>query len=92
MCELLALSANTPTDIRFSFCGLTRLGGATGDHADGWGLASCDSYGKGVQIFREDAPEVLSAIDDEVASLDLKAHCSIAHIRKATQGAAELEN
>jgi len=40
MCELLALSANTPTDMRFSFHGLTRRGGATGIHADGWGVAT----------------------------------------------------
>ena len=35
MCELLALSANTPTDMRFSFRGLARRGGATGDHGNG---------------------------------------------------------
>ena len=29
MCELLALSANTPTDMTFSFRGLARRGGAT---------------------------------------------------------------
>lgn len=45
MCELLALSANTPTDMRFSFRGLARRGGATGDHGDGWGLASFDPQG-----------------------------------------------
>jgi predicted glutamine amidotransferase len=40
MCELLALNANTPTDMGFSFRGLSRRGGASGEHADGWGLAS----------------------------------------------------
>ncbi|MEN9387269.1 MAG: hypothetical protein RLZZ255_245, partial [Cyanobacteriota bacterium] len=28
MCELLALNANTPTDMAFSFRGLSRRGGA----------------------------------------------------------------
>ena len=43
MCELLALSANTPTDMRFSFHGLTRRGGATGVHTDGWGVVALEN-------------------------------------------------
>ena len=92
MCELLALNANTPTDLRFSFHGLTRRGGVTGDHADGWGLATYDPDGLGVQIYREDAPAAFSAIAAGVGQLELKAHCSIAHIRKATQGQVSLAN
>ncbi|MEA5392218.1 class II glutamine amidotransferase [Cyanobium gracile UHCC 0139] len=92
MCELLALSANTPTDMRFSFHGLTRRGGATGCHGDGWGVASFDSDGRGVHLYREDAPAAFSPIAARVASLDLRSHCSIAHIRKATQGVVALEN
>ena len=92
MCELLALSANTPTDMRFSFHGLTRRGGATGSHGDGWGVASFDPYGRGVHLYREDAPAAFSRSAAEVAALDLRAHCSIAHIRKATQGVVALEN
>ncbi|KEF42594.1 MAG: hypothetical protein ER33_04845 [Cyanobium sp. CACIAM 14] len=92
MCELLALSANTPTDMRFSFHGLTRRGGATGCHGDGWGVASYDPDGRGVHLYREDAPAAFSPIAAQVAALDLKAHCSIAHIRKATQGSVALEN
>ncbi len=92
MCELLALSANTPTDMRFSFHGLTRRGGATGSHGDGWGVASYDPDGGGVHLHREDAPAAFSSAAAEVAALDLRAHCSIAHIRKATQGVVALEN
>ncbi|MCT0206575.1 class II glutamine amidotransferase [Synechococcus sp. CS-1332] len=92
MCELLALSANTPTDMRFSFHGLTRRGGATGCHGDGWGVASFDPDGRGVYLYREDAPAAFSKIAAQVAALDLKAHCSIAHIRKATQGVVALQN
>jgi predicted glutamine amidotransferase len=92
MCELLALSANTPTDMRFSFHGLRRRGGATGDHGDGWGLASFDPDGDGVDLYREDAPAAFSPIAAQVESLDLRAHCSIAHIRKATRGVVALEN
>jgi glutamine amidotransferase len=92
MCELLALSANTPTDLRFSFHGLRLRGGCTGDHVDGWGLASYDPDGLGVQLYREDAPAAFSPIAAAVAELDLRAHCSIAHIRKATRGVVALEN
>lgn len=92
MCELLALSANTPTDLSFSFHGLTRRGGATGDHGDGWGLASFDADGRGVRLFREDAPAAFSPVAAGVARLALRAHCSMAHIRKATQGVVALEN
>jgi len=92
MCELLALSANTPTDMRFSFRGLVRRGGATGEHADGWGLASFDPQGGGLQVIREESPAAFSPLAAQVADHDLKALYSLAHIRKATQGVVSLEN
>jgi predicted glutamine amidotransferase len=92
MCELLALSANTPTDLCFSFHGLRRRGGATADHGDGWGLATFGTDGEGVRLYREDAAAAFSPVAAEVATLPLKAHCSIAHIRKATRGEVALRN
>lgn len=92
MCELLALSANTPTDMRFSFRGLARRGGATGEHQDGWGLASFDPETQALHIYREQTPAAFSPAAAHLASLDLKALYSIAHIRKATQGVVSLEN
>jgi glutamine amidotransferase len=92
MCELLALSANTPTDLCFSFHGLRRRGGATADHGDGWGLACFNVDGQGVTLYREEAPAAFSPVAAEMATLPLKAHCSIAHIRKATKGKVALEN
>jgi len=92
MCELLALSANTPTDMRFSFRGLARRGGATGEHRDGWGLASFDPGGAGLHIYREHRPAAFSPVAAELADLDLKSLYSLAHIRKATQGHVALEN
>ncbi|MCX5948956.1 MAG: class II glutamine amidotransferase [Cyanobacteria bacterium] len=71
MGERLALCANTPTDMRFSFSGLTRRGGVTGDHADGWALASFDPDGCGVRLYREDGPAAFSLIAAQVAALDL---------------------
>lgn len=92
MCELLGLSANTPTDMTFSFRGLARRGGATGVHGDGWGLASFDASPEGVTIYREETAAAFSKVAAEVADLALKAHYSIAHIRKATQGVIALNN
>jgi len=92
MCELLALNANTPTDMGLSFRGLSRRGGATGEHADGWGLASFTPDGSGLNLIREDAPAAFSALADQLADRSPKALVSIAHIRKATQGAVNLDN
>jgi glutamine amidotransferase len=92
MCELLALSANTPTDMRFSFRGLARRGGQTGVHGDGWGLASFDPAGGGLSIIREESPAAFSPLAAQLADHDLKALYSLAHIRKATQGVVALEN
>ena len=50
MCELLGMSANVPTDLRFSFTGLMRRAGATGRHADGFGIVFHD--GNGCRAFR----------------------------------------
>jgi len=92
MCELLALNANTPTDMDFSFRGLSRRGGATGEHADGWGLASFTPDGHGLTLLREEAPAAFSALAEQLAERSPKALVSIAHIRKATQGVVALEN
>jgi len=92
MCELLALSANTPTDMQFSFRGLARRGGDTSVHGDGWGLASFDPAGGALTIYREEAPAAFSPVAAQLAELDLKALYSLAHIRKATQGLVALEN
>jgi predicted glutamine amidotransferase len=92
MCELLALNANTPTDMGFSFRGLSRRGGASGEHADGWGLASFTPDGHGLTLLREDAPAAFSALADQLAERSPRALVSIAHIRKATRGVVTLEN
>jgi predicted glutamine amidotransferase len=92
MCELLALNGNTPTDMGFSFRGLSRRGGACGEHADGWGLASFTPDGHGLTVLREEAPAAFSALADQLANRSPEALVSIAHIRKATRGVVALEN
>ena len=92
VCELLALNSNTPTDMGFSFRGLSRRGGATGEHADGWGLASYTPDGSGLDLIREDAPAAFSNLAEQLADRSPQALVSIAHIRQATQGQVALEN
>ena len=55
MCELLGMSANVPTDIRFSFAGLAQRGGNTGPHRDGWGI-TVDRMAHGLGHTAEEGP------------------------------------
>lgn len=90
MCELLGMSANTPTDICFSFSGLMRRGGGTAPHKDGWGVAFYQ--GRGVREFRDPFPGVDSEIARLVKRYPIKSDVVISHIRKANSGRICLEN
>lgn len=90
MCELLGMSANVPTDIRFSFAGLMRRGGVTGPHRDGWGIAFYE--GKGCRTFHDPAPSAESEIAELIRRYPIKSRCVIAHIRRANRGRVALEN
>ena len=90
MCELLGMSANTPTDLCFSFTGLTRRGGETGPHKDGWGVAFYE--GKGVRMFHDPEPCATSPIADFVSKLPIKSKNAICHIRQANVGNINLAN
>ncbi|UTW48016.1 class II glutamine amidotransferase [Bacterioplanoides sp. SCSIO 12839] len=90
MCELLGMSANTPTDLCFSFTGLTRRGGDTGPHSDGWGVAFYE--GKGVRTFHESSASASSEIATVVQSHPIKSETAICHIRQANVGKNCLAN
>lgn len=90
MCELLAMSANTPTDLCFSFTGLTRRGGDTGPHRDGWGVAFYE--GKGVRAFHESSASAGSRIAEVVQTHPIKSEVAICHIRQANVGSVCLAN
>lgn len=90
MCELLGMSANTPTDLCFSFTGLTRRGGDTGPHSDGWGVAFYE--GKGVRTFHESSASASSKIATVVQSHPIKSETAICHIRQANVGKNCLAN
>jgi glutamine amidotransferase len=90
MCELLGMSCNVPTDVRFSFSGLIERGGRTGPHRDGWGIAFYE--GRGCRTFHDPKPGYRSEIANLVRTHSLKSLNVICHIRKATIGRVCLEN
>ncbi len=90
MCELLAMSANVPTDICFSFTGLLRRGGATGPHKDGWGLVFYETGG--VREFKDHLPSSESPIAKFLQEYSIKSQIVISHIRQANVGKVSLAN
>ena len=90
MCELLAMSANVPTDICFSFTGLMQRGGNTGPHKDGWGITFYE--GKGCRTFKDPLPSAESKIAALVTDYPIKSTSVICHIRQANAGPVCLEN
>lgn len=90
MCELLAMSANVPTDICFSFSGLMQRGGNTGPHKDGWGITFYE--GKGCRSFKDPLPSAESIIARLVTDYPIKSESVICHIRQANSGGVCLEN
>ncbi len=90
MCELLAMSANVPTDICFSFTGLLQRGGATGPHSDGWGLVFYEKGG--VREFKDPLPSSESSIARFLQDYSIKSHIVVSHIRQANVGEVSLAN
>ncbi|MBY5991941.1 class II glutamine amidotransferase [Ferrimonas balearica] len=90
MCELLAMSANVPTDIVFSFTGLVERGGKTGPHKDGWGITFYD--GPGNRTFKDSDPSCRSEVASLLKSYPIKSKTVLSHIRQANRGRVSLEN
>jgi predicted glutamine amidotransferase len=90
MCELLGMSANVPTDLRFSFAGLMRRAGTTARHSDGWGVAFHD--GRDCQIFREKRAGAQSALAAALCDHPIRSPIAVAHIRRANRGAVSTAN
>ena len=90
MCELLAMSANVPTDVRFSFAALSQRGGATGSHTDGWGISFYEQ--KGCRTIHDPNPSAQSELARFIRDYPIKSLVVIAHVRKANRGKTSLEN
>jgi glutamine amidotransferase len=90
MCQLFALSSNSPTAVTFSFTGFSARGGGTAEHADGWGIAFHGPGGH--RVFVDDAPACDSPLAAFLRQHPIPATTVLAHIRKATRGAVQLDN
>ncbi len=90
MCELFALSASSPVDIKLSLSELARHGGETGIHADGWGVAFLE--GRDARVIREPQAAAFSPWVKCLQDHSLRSDTVIAHIRHATRGAISLAN
>jgi len=90
MCQLLGMNCNTPTDVTFSFTGFAQRGGRTDHHADGWGIAFFED--RGLRHFVDHLPACESPVAELIRRYPIKSRHVIAHIRKATQGAINLQN
>ncbi|MCA9671668.1 MAG: class II glutamine amidotransferase [Myxococcales bacterium] len=90
MCELFAMSALHPTNVRISLSELAQHGGATAPHRDGWGMVFYE--GRDVRRFREAEAASDSALVRLIREHDYCSNTVLVHLRKATQGERSLCN
>ncbi|NKJ48137.1 class II glutamine amidotransferase [Burkholderia sp. SG-MS1] len=90
MCQLLALSCAEPTDVSFSLTGFAARGGLTDHHVDGWGVAFYED--RACRVFVDERPAYQSPVAEFLKSYPIRSRNVVAHIRKATQGGARVEN
>lgn len=90
MCQLMGMSANVPTDARFSFTGLVERAGRTDVHRDGWGISFYQ--GKGSQDFRGLNAGSNCEVAQFLKTQKIKSDIVVGHIRQANVGALTLEN
>ncbi len=84
------MECNVPTDIVFSFAGLSSRGGRVGPHGDGWGLALYD--GRIARTFLEPDAAAHSELAKFVKEHPIKTLLAIAHVRRKTRGGIALAN
>lgn len=90
MCELFAMSSRIETTVSLSLHEFSQHGGKTGEHADGWGLATYAA--KTAHVYREPEPAAFSRRMQFIQAHPSKTHCAISHLRKATVGQKALRN
>lgn len=90
MCELFAMSARRPANIRLSLSELATHGGVVGPHRDGCGVAFYDETD--VRCFREVGPVEGSKLLAMLERHDYLSHTTLVHLRKAIQGGRALKN
>lgn len=91
MCQILALTANAPTDISFSFEGFVNRGGITDTNVDGTGIVFFEENNN-IRVLKDDKPAYNSYVRNLVRIYQTKSKNIIAHIRRASQGTPKLVN
>ena len=90
MCELFSLSSRHPATVTLSLEELSRRGGLTGPHKDGWGVAYyCDGD---VRLIKESGPASSNACLRFIQDHPFASTLVLSHIRKTTQGDNSLRN
>ncbi|MFM9940147.1 MAG: class II glutamine amidotransferase [Hyphomicrobiaceae bacterium] len=89
MCELLAVSASAPVNVKLSLARLAAHGGASGN-PDGWGVAFLD--GNDAQIWRDPHSAASSPWVTCLGQHPISSRLVVAQIRHATQGGISLAN
>ncbi|HEX9193821.1 MAG TPA: class II glutamine amidotransferase [Burkholderiales bacterium] len=90
MCELFAMSARFPADVRFSLEAFSRRGGLAGRHKDGWGIAYY--VDEDVRLVKEPQPAAGSACLHFIQDHPFSSATVLSHIRRATRGAPAMKN
>jgi predicted glutamine amidotransferase len=90
VCELFAISAEKPVNLRFSLDRLARRGGHEAKNCDGWGVAAYED--QDVYLAREPHPASESALIKCMQEALPPSRLVISHLRQATFGARSLSN
>jgi len=90
MCELFAISSAKAVAVRYSLNEFAKHGGLTHMNKSGWGISfQCD---EDTLLIKEPAPADDSPWVSFIAEQQVKSHCVIAHVRRASQGQPRFEN
>ncbi|MCB1360078.1 MAG: class II glutamine amidotransferase [Rhodobacteraceae bacterium] len=90
MCELFAMSASRPTVVQYTLDRFAREGGERHRNRDGWGIVFAED--RDAHVYREAAPAADSALARMVVARETPCRHLIAHVRRASKGAAHLAN
>ena len=90
MCELFAISSAKAVAVRYSLHEFAKHGGLTHENKSGWGVSfQCD---EDTLLIKEPEPADDSPWVSFIAEQQVKTHCAIAHVRRASHGKPRFEN
>jgi len=90
MCELFAMSSQSPATLNYSLNEFSKHGGLTHKNKSGWGIAYYDEGD--AFLVKEPLPASDSPLAKYIAEEGRESKCVIAHVRLATVGTPSLKN